>query len=222
MTRIFDGEVYDMVCQNGNLIFTYCKSSNENAVLVGYKMISKDNSVPTDVAKNIYLLSKYGSNYRNASELSSNYVLAKTTELSSGILCVIADTGNAYLVDQTGMPFWSGDLNYKGESPSGIASYKNSVWACYHDASVLLRFNLATMREELRIGGKSSPFSAPSDIFVHGNIATVCNSKSNKLIDVNLDSYVVEMKEEFSESVYSYASFDDKRYVLLESGLYLL
>ena len=222
MDRIFDGEIYDMVCQNGNLVFTYCKNSNENAVLVGYKMITKDNLVPTVVAKNIYLLSKFGSNYRNASELSSNYVLAKTTELTSGVLCVIADTGNAYLVDQTGMPFWSGDLNYKGECPSGIAAYKNSIWACYQKASVLLRFNLSTMREELRIGGKSSPFSAPTDIFVDGNIATVCNSHSNKLIEVNLDSYAIEVKEEFNQSVYSFASFDDKRFVLLESGLYVL
>ncbi len=222
MERVFDGEIYDMICQNGNLVFTYCKSATENAVLVGYKMITKDNKNPTDVAKNIYLLSKFGSNYRNASELSANYVLAKTTELSSGVLCIVADTGNAYLVDQTGLPFWSGDLNYKGEKPSDIAAYKNTIWACYQEANVLLRFNLTTMREEIRIGGKKSPFSAPTDIFIKDSIATVSNSGSNKLIDVNLDSYVLEEKEEFSESVYSYVSFDEKRYVLLKSGLYII
>ena len=54
MERIFDGEIYDLICQNGNLVFTYCKSSTENAVLVGYKMITKDNKIPTDVAKNIF------------------------------------------------------------------------------------------------------------------------------------------------------------------------
>ncbi|MCQ2451281.1 MAG: hypothetical protein MJ080_04830 [Clostridia bacterium] len=222
MERVFDGEIYDMICQNGNLVFTYCKSANESAVLVGYKMISKDNPEPTDVAKNIYLLSKFGSNYRNSSELCSNYVKAKTAELASGVLCLVADTGKAYMVDQTGMPIWSGDLDYKGEHPSGIAAYKNSIWACYQKSGVLLRFNLTTMREELRIGGTNSPFNNPCHIFVDGNVATVSNSGSNKLIEVNLDSYVVEPKEEFSESVYSFVKYGDKRYALLESGLYLI
>lgn len=222
MERVFDGHIYDMVCQNGNIVFTYCKDSIDNAALIGYKMITRDNPVPATVAKNIYLLSKFGSNYRKASELSSNYVFAKTTELPSGVFCVLADTGNAYLVDQSGLPFWSGDLNYKGEKPSDIAAYKNTIWACYKKASVLLRFNLTTMREEIRIGGKKSPFSEPTDIFITDNIATVCNSGSNKLIEVNLDSYVLKYREEFSESVYSFVSFDDKRYVLLESGLYVV
>ncbi len=222
MERLFDGEIYDIICQNGNLVFTYCKNSNENAVLVGYKMITRENAEPTDVAKNIYLLSKFGSNYRSSSELCSNYVIAKTAELNTGYMCILADTGKAYMVDQAGMPVWSGTLNYKGEMPSDIAAYKNSIWACYQNSGVLIRFNLNTMREELRIGGKNSPFNKPVNIFIDGNIATVSNSGSNKLIEFNLDSYTVEEKEEFSESVYSFVKYDDNRFVLLESGLYVL
>ncbi len=222
MERIFNGEIYDLIVNNGDFVFSYCKGSNENAVCVCYKMISDNSSEPSDVAKNIYLLSKFGVNYKVSSELCSNYVLSKTAKLSNGLLCIVNDIGNAYLVDGEGMPVWSGNLNYKGEVPSDIASYKNSLWATYQKAGVLLRFNLNTMREELRIGGKNSPFNKPTSIFIDDNIATICNAGSKKLINVNLDSYVLEEKEEFTESVYSYASYKSNRYVLLESGLYLI
>ncbi len=220
MEKIFDGEIYELVLKNGDFVFSYCKGSNENSVCVAYKMVSDKEAEPTDVAKNIYLLSKFGTHYKESSELCSNYVLAKTTELANGLLCVVTDSGNAYLIDTNGMPIWSGELNYKGEAPADIVSYKNGIWACYQKAGVLIRFSLNTMREELRIGGKNSPFNKPCSIFVEGDIATVCNSGSNKLIDVNLNSYVTEEKEEFSESVYSYVKYNDDRYVLLESGLY--
>ncbi len=222
MKRIFSGEVYEIISQNGSMVFTYCKKANDNGVLIGYKMISDEKYEPTDVAKNIYLLSKFGSNYRASSELCSNYVKARTAELPSGVLCLLSDIGKTYLVDQNGMPIWSGALSYKGENPADIAVYKNNLWACYKEANVLLRFNLSTMREELRIGGKNSPFSGPVNIFVEGNIATISNMGSNKLLDVDLDSYVVTEKEEFSEKVYSYVKFKDQRCVLLESGLYVI
>ena len=222
MRRIFDGEVYELVVKNDDFVFSYCKSFYENTVCVGYKMLSDDGKETMDVAKNIYLLSKFGTNFKTISELTSNYILAKTTELSNGYLCLLSDTGNAYLIDGSGMPVWSGNLNYRGEAPSDISAYKNSIWACYSSAGVLIRFNLNTMREELRIGGKNSPFDKPTDIFISGDTATISNSGSNKLISVDLSSYVVEEKEEFSESVYSYVEHSDNRYVLLKSGLYII
>ena len=78
------------------------------------------------------------------------------------------------------------------------------------------------MREELRIGGVRSPFSAPKNIFVKGNIATICNADSKKLSRVNLENYTVEDYHEFSETVHSYVSVDKYEFVLLDSGLYVI
>jgi len=222
MKKLFSGEIYEMVLQNNSIVFSYCKTANENSVYIFYKMLSGENGEITNVAKNIYLLAKFGINYRASSELCSNYITARTAELPSGVLCLTTDTGNTYLVDSTGLPIWSGDIKYKDEAPSDIAIYKDCLWACYSKSGVLLRFNLVTMREELRIGGKSSPFDKPWDIFVKDNIAVISNSGSNKLSYVNLDTYEVTSGEEFSESVYSYIELKDKKFVLLESGLYLL
>ena len=87
---------------------------------------------------------------------------------------------------------------------------------------MLLRFNIASMREELRIGGNVSPLSAPTDIFVDGDCAVVSSSGDKKLIKIDLNSYTVKDYKEFEEPVYSYKKVRGFELVLLESGLYLL
>lgn len=222
MERIFEGEVFEIVPQAQGIVFSYRKASAGKNVVVAYKMLSLENDVMTDVAKNIYLLSKFGSNYRSSSELCSNYITARSAVLPSGRVFLCTDNGNAYLIDGDGLPIWSGDFKYKGNVPSDIAIHKNSLWACYSKSGVLLRFNLNTMREELRIGGTNSPFDKPVDIFVDEDNAFISNSGSNKVIKVNLDSYGVREYKEFSESVYAYRKIKDREFVLLESGIYVL
>lgn len=222
MERIFEGEVYEIVPQAQGIVFSYCKGSSGDNVLVAYKMLSVETGVMTDVAKNIYLLSKFGSNYRASSELCSNYVTARSVVLPSGRVFLCTENGNAYLIDGDGLPVWSGDFKYKGNVPSDIAIHKNSLWACYNKSGVLLRFSLNTMREELRIGGSSSPFDKPNDIFISGDTAVISNSGSNKLLKVDLNTYNVREYKEFSEAVYSYAKIKNYEFVLLESGVYVL
>ncbi len=221
MERIFKGEVYETVLQNGGIVFSFCREKyGEVGVEVGYKMVSADTAEPIDVTKNIYMLAKYGASYQKSSQLCTNYVKSRTAELPSGMLYMITEDGKAYLIDNNGMPIWSGTLNYKGESPADIAVYKNGLWACYRNENALLRYNLNTMRMELRIGGKNSPFDKPCDIFIEDTTATVCNGGNNKIVRIDLDSYVFKGSDEFSEKVYSYVKFNGSQYVLLESGLY--
>ncbi len=222
MKKIFEGEVYEVVPQVGGIVFSYCKSVVDDQLLVSYKMLSVDTGVMTDVAKNIYLLSKYGSNYRAAVSRSDNYITAKTLVLPSGSVFVCTDTGAASLVDGDGSVAWAGELKYRGFAPSDIAIYKDALWACYSEAGVLLRFNLNTMREELRIGGTNSPFDKPRDIFIDGDTAVITNFGSKKLLKVDLNSFTVAEYRQFDEPVYSYVKVKNYEFLLTESGLYLL
>jgi len=135
---------------------------------------------------------------------------------------LVEDDGSTTLFDTDGSPIYRGDVLYRGNTPSDVAVYKNTIWACYPKANVLLRFNLMTMREELRIGGNRSPFECPNDIFVDGDYAVISSSGSNKLVKVELSNYSVEDYKEFSESVYSYVKLQSKEFVVMESGLYVL
>lgn len=222
MNRIFAGEVYEVVPQPNGLIFSYCKDAGREHVLVAYKMLSLETGQMTDIAKNIYQLSKFGSNYRAVATVCDNYITARALILPNGKVFLAEDTGRASLFESDGVLLWQGAITYHGTPPADVAIYKNTLWACYADSNVLIRFNLMTLREELRIGGSNSPFNQPRHLFIKGDDAMVSNSGSNKLLSVNLNSYTVLEYKEFSEPVYSYVKVRDYGFVLMKSGLYVL
>lgn len=222
MKPIMKGQIYEILPLSNGIIFSYCKDILGDKVIVSYKMISFDNGGYTDVAKNIYLLTKFGTNYRAVVAYCDNYIKAKAIVLPGNRVFLLLPNGVARMLDADTSELWMGELTYRGNPPSDIALYKNTLWASYDESNVLLRFNVSTMREELRIGGNHSPFNKPRDLFVDGENVMVCNSGSHKLTQVNLNSYTVFDFEEFEEPVYQYVRVGDYRFVILESGLYLL
>lgn len=222
MRQIFSGEVYDILPVSNGIIFSYCKEVLERDTVVSYKMITFDNGRITDIAKNIYQLTKFGNNYKAVAALCDNYITAKSIVLPGSRVFVLLSDGSARLHDADASIIWSGELKYRGFKATDIALYKNALWASFADCNVLLRYNLSTMREELRIGGNKSPFDQPKGLFVEENIVTVSNAGSKKLVEVNLDSYTVAEQEEFEEPVKQYIKVGDRRFALLETGLYLI
>ncbi len=222
MKTIFEGEVYEILPQSNGIIFSYCKDVIDENVVVAFKMLSFDTGRFTDIAKNIYLLTKFGNNYKSVIENCDNYITVKSIILPNSKVFLLSTDGTAQLIDTDGTPIWKGSLSYRGVNASDIVLYKNSLWASYCDSNVMVRYNLATMREELRIGGNKSPFSKPKSLFIEGNTVTVANQGSQKLTQVNLDSYTILDCEEFNEPVSQYIKSNNYRFVLLNSGVYML
>ena len=222
MERIFAGKVYQVLPQPDGIVFAYCKSADDDMALVGYKMISFETGILSDVTKNIYQLSKFGSNYRSAAQYCVNYITSKSIVMPNGRVFFVTEDGLAFLLDGDGTPAWTGELKYKTEVPSDIALYKNAFWACYKKAGVLIRFNINTLREEIRIGGKNTPFLSPCGIFVADDTAFVCNKDSKKIVKVDLNSYIVSDYKEFTEEPIEYIKVKNYEFVLLESGIYVL
>lgn len=223
METIFKGEVCELLPLSNGLIFSYCKErlSDEQAN-VSYKMISFEDGRMTDVAKNMYLLTKFGNNYKAVLEYSENFITDKALLVPGGKTFFMRTSGAAYFLDSDGTPLWTGSLSYRSMAPDDIVLYNNSLWASYSEGNVLLRYNLSTMREELRIGGNRSPFDKPGEMFVQGDSVIVSNRGSGKLLQVNLNTYSVEEREAFDETVYQYLAVADYRFVILKSGLYII
>ncbi len=222
MKQIFAGEVYEVLPIMNGLIFSYKKEEISDQTIVGYKMISFSSGQFTDVERNIYRLTKFGNNYTEVIKQIGNYVQVKSLLLAGGKIFLLFPDGKATLLDLDATPVWSGNLLYKGEAPSDVKLHGNALWATYEEKNVLIRFNLNTMRNDLRLGNRKEPFSAPKDIFIEEDRAVVSNFGSKKLIAVNLNDYTVEELEEFEEGILQYICIDEKRIVILESGLYLL
>ncbi len=222
MKQIFEGKVYEIIPLSNGVIFSYCKESLENQIVVGYKMISFDSGRITDIAKNAFLGSKYGTNYQEIIKKSEHYITDKILHLQNGRMLIYSKNGTLKLLEANTEIIWQGNLSYRNFNASDFILYKNSLWTCFSDCDVLLRYSLATMREELRIGGKKSPFSKPKSLFLENDEAYVCNAGSKKIIKVNLDNYTVNEYFEFQEEVTQYLKSDIYEFVILESGLYML
>ena len=222
MKKVFSGEVYEVLPISNGVIFSYCKDVIEENTVVAYKMITFDNGRFTDIAKNIYLLTKFGNNYKAVAAICDNYITAKSIVLPNSKVFLLSADGEARLLGADALPVWTGELKYRGCNATDIALYKNALWASFADCNVLLRYNLTAMREELRIGGNKSPFDKPSGLFVDGDTVMVSNVGSSKLIEVNLNTYSVFDYEEFSEPVRQYAKVGENRFAVLDSGLYLV
>lgn len=222
MKQIFEGQVFEALPTSNGIIFSYCREIREEDVIVAYKMLSFENGRFTDVAKNIYMITKFGNNYKAVAAYCKNYISSKVLMLPNGKVFLLEPDGGAMLLNDEATPIWSGSLVYKNNAPSDIVLYGNAIWAAYAESDVLLRYNPATMREELRIGGNKSPFREPSDLFLMGNEVVVSNKGSKKLIKINLNTYSVSDFYEFDEPVYQYICVDNRDFAVLESGLYLL
>jgi hypothetical protein len=135
---------------------------------------------------------------------------------------LLLNDGTAKLIDTDFSVIWQGNFNYRDVPAADIVVHKNAVWATFPDCNVLLRYNLSTMREELRIGGLKSPFDKPRNMFLEGSNVTICNKGSKKLTKVNLDTFLVLDGEAFTEEVVQYLKTDIYRFVVLKSGLYML
>lgn len=223
MKQIFEGEVFEILPLSNGILFSYNREEVDNNVIVAYKMISFDNGRFTDVAKNVYLITKFGNNYKAVVSRCDNYITVKSILLPNGKVFLLSDDGNAQLLDNDATVIWTGDLIYRSCIPSDIVLYDNALWASYAEYNTLLKYNLATMREELRIGGgASSPFNKPRNIFLEGDNAIISNQGSNKLLQINLATYKLTEYQSFNEPVLQYVNVAENRFAILESGLYLI
>ena len=185
-------------------------------------MLSFDNGKFSNVENDIYLITKFGNNYKAVASLFENHIKVRSIVLPSGKVFIMQPDGSTQLLDNDATPVWTGSLSYRSTLPSDIALYNNTLLAAYPDCNAILSYNIATMREELRIGGGKSPFNKPRSISVNGECITVCNLESQNLLEVNLSNYKIKELETFEEPIYQYLEVAGNRFALLQSGLYLL
>ena len=223
MTTVFEGEVLHVIPMEKGIIITYCEERSETQITAAFKMISFETGKVTNVAKNIYQLSKFGADYKAFCTQVNNYFSCKTIPLPSEKMMIMELDGTLKLLDTDSTILWTGSLLYKNAPPSGIALFENKLWTCYPEHNVLIRYNINTMREELRIGGGvNSPFMQPKDIFIKGNFAYVCNPGTLQILKVDLTNYAVEVFEEFTKPVKQYLEVDGYRFAVMNDGVYLL
>ena len=209
-------------CENG-IIIAYTQETEQGKMVVKYKKISFVDGRSSFLSKSDFLYYRFGSNFTSFDMQLPNHLTWKTVLLPDSNIMAVGKDGTAKILDYDATTVWQGTMNYKESGPSDIALHKNTLWVSFGSGNALIRYNLASKREELRIGGgAASAFCNPTGIYISENTMIVCNSGRNELLKVNLETYEVFKYAEFQEPVYQYLTVGQAEFVLLESGLYVM
>lgn len=197
--------------------------TDDGKMVVEYRLVSVDSNEVQRVSSNVYLLAKFGAGHKAAQMQVKNHLTCISCILKSEML-IIEDDTSAKLINEDGIASWVGIIKYKDEPACDAVFDGKNIWVSFQKNNALIRLDGESMREQLRIGGKSgdSRFSGPCGLFFENGELYVTNSGSNQIWKINTDTYSAEQYMEFNEPVYDYVKINSSEIVLLESGLYLV
>lgn len=222
MNKITAHKAISMIALPNGIMYAYCIDKTDNVMRVGFKMISFESGKISNVSKSIFTLTKFGAAYKAFEDKIKNYLTCSTVLLENGQIFIVELDGSALMIDSDGTEIWSGRFTYQSSFPSSITVTDGSLWAAYATKNVIVKYNLQALREELRIGGETSVFDSPSNLFPAGKKLFVCNSGNNEIWKLDVSDYSTEKYYEFKEPLIDYTFVGKYEIVALESGIYLL
>ncbi len=224
MKKIFGKRAIHILPLASGFIIAVKKQEIDDRSVIGYKMATLQTDLLNSVTRNVYLLAKFGNNFKQIEERLGDSLNCKTILLPGGQVFAAFPDGRALRCDARAEVLWEGELLYRGMGPADIVRQEDCLWASFPESNTIIRYNLSSMREELRIGGseKGAAFSYPMGLWIEGEDMLVCNAGSNSITEVNLSSFSAFDYAGFEEPVQQYLRVGDTEIVLLESGVYTL
>lgn len=221
--KIFGNDAIHMLPLPGGFIIANKQCEYPDHIVVTYKMATLETNVLNAVTRNVYQLAKFGNNFKQFEQILKDYLNCKTLQLPGGKLFSVYPDGKAAIYSSSAEPVWEGYLKYKDLGPADVVRQGDLLWASFPESNALIRYNLNTMREELRVGGgEHSAFSFPTGLWIEGDKLLCCNTDANRILEMDLSTFSVYDYAEFEEPVKQYIRVADTEIVLLESGVYTL
>ena len=222
MDKISGDKVFSIHPLPDGFLYAYCIEKTEKHYKIGYKMVSFDKGKVSSVTKSIYMLTKFGADYKTFEGKIKNYLTCFSILMEGGQTFVIERDGTANIFGPGGEVLFSGTFLYQNTPPGGVAVNGNTLWVSYPEHNVLIRHTLSTLREELRIGGKKSPKKSATALFAAGTKLFICSRDTNSIWKMDVSTYQTELYYEFDEPALDYIFINKYEIAVLESGIYLL
>ena len=223
MKCIYEGKVLHMMPIPGGIVAAVLTDITEDGKMaVEYRMISLETGQVQRITNSVYLLAKFGASHKSAELQVTNHLTCRTCPLPDGELFTVEEDFSAKVLDSDGFARWVGVVKYKGEAPADAVFDGKHIWVSFTENNALIRLDPASMREELRIGGKKGEtgFCSPVGIFAEGEELFVSNSNSHQIWKIHTRTYEAGEYMTFDEPVYDYCKCHGREIVLLESGIY--
>ena len=175
------------------------------------------------VTKSVYLLNKFGPEYKKIAEQLGDYVSCDADIMPSKHTVVVYDSGETGIFSPEGKMIWSSDLTYQGSEIKGVAVDGAQIWSVVPDKNCVVSYSIPHKKFSMRIGSVDSlSFDQPISISKYDDDLFICNVGSRKVRKISLKDYSVSDFRIFDEPVYRYLRTCGREVVVLESGVYVL
>ena len=222
MQKISDS-IYDIIAFSNGIIYTRKKTLENGSARVSFYGYDIKRMQNTPVTKSVYLLNKFGPEYKKIAEQLGDYVSCDAEILPSKHVVVVYNSGETGIFSPDGEMVWSSDLNYQGSEISGAVADGNQIWSVVPEKNCVVNYSISHKKFSMRIGSsQSTSFQNPVSISKYDNELFICNAESKKVRTINLKDYSVNDFRIFDEPVYKYLRSCGKEIVVLESGVYVL
>ena len=222
MKCIFEGKVLQMLpIPSGIIAAVLTEVTEDGKMVVEYRMITLETGQVQRITNSVYLLAKFGASHKSAELQVANHLTCRTCMLPEGEVFAVEEDFNAKVLDADGYAKWVGVVKYKGEAPADAVYDGKNIWVSFTENNALIRLNPASMREELRIGGKGeNGFNSPVGVFAENEELFVSNCNSHQIWKIHTKTYESSEYMTFEEPVFAYCKCRGREVVLLESGIY--
>ena len=222
MKCIFEGKVLQMLpIPSGIIAAVLTEVTEDGKIVVEYRMITLETGQVQRITNSVYLLAKFGASHKSAELQVANHLTCRTCMLPEGEVFAVEEDFNAKVLDADGYAKWVGVVKYKGEAPADAVYDGKNIWVSFTENNALIRLDPASMREELRIGGKGeNGFNSPVGVFAENEELFVSNCNSHQIWKIHTKTYESSEYMTFEEPVFAYCKCRGREVVLLESGIY--
>lgn len=222
MKKISDDSVFSLHPLPDGFLYSHLIKQGEGKVKVGFKMASFEKGVVTKVTKSIFMLSKFGANYKFFADKLKNYITCHAFPFDDGRTLVIDTDGLGVVYGEDGQELWSESFVYYDAAPSCSAVSGTTLWLCYKELSTIIKYDLKMLRQELRIGGANAPFKKPCGLFPAGTKLFVCSEENKSILKLDCITYHTENYFELDEVINDYKFINKSEIVVTKSGIYML
>ncbi|MBR4869010.1 MAG: hypothetical protein IKU10_07620 [Clostridia bacterium] len=222
MKQIFGSEAIQIQpCQNG-FIFVVKQEEHDQKAVVSYKMMDFERMTIAPITRNVYLLEKFGNQFERYEQNPDDFLNVRSLVLPDRRLLVVEPNGMATITGGDGYRQLQRDLSYQGCVPDHLVLAEDSFFASYPAAGAVIRYNAATLRQELRVGGGNRPMPTPEGLYYQNGQLLICMPTLCKIMELNFDTFELEEYETFEEPIHRYLKYNANEIVLLDSGAYKL
>lgn len=224
MVRISTKEIVDILRYDDTKVVIVEKRPilNTTQFKARYSVVDFEKKTKEVLTKNAYLLKKFGSSYRQISEVIPNFVQCAAAILYDRRVLVIYPNGEAGIFDRDGELSWNGFFKYHDQIVNSLSLDGKYFWCICPAESCAIRYSCQTMQVDLRIGGKdASTFVNPTHISAGDGDIYVCSS-GNKVRKIDGNDFTVSDYLTFEENVKQFYKYGKYAVAVLASGTYLL